>query len=145
MPPYFFDTSALVKRYHDERGTGNVDRIFSESKDALIISNITIAELTSAFTRKRNEGVIDDEALHRCLSSFSKDLLEEFWILDLERSHVFRSRELILRHGLRALDALQLASVITVRELKPCMVCSDRRLLESAKKEGIDTYDPEVE
>jgi len=143
MPPYFFDTSALVKRYHEEQGTGNVDRIFSESTDALVISNITIAELTSAFSRKRDEGFLDDKALQRCLSSFSKDMLESFWILDLERSHVFKSRELILRHGLRALDALQLASALTIKELNPCLVCSDRRLLKAARKEGVDAYDPE--
>lgn len=84
MPPYFFDTSALVKRYHEEQGTDNIDIIFTESTDALVISNITIAELTSAFARKKEEGFIDDNALQHCLSSFSRDLLESFWILDLE-------------------------------------------------------------
>jgi len=31
MAAYFFDTSALVKRYHPEAGTPIVDHVFSEA------------------------------------------------------------------------------------------------------------------
>ena len=30
---YFFDTSALVKRYHEEKGTKFVDDLFNEIKN----------------------------------------------------------------------------------------------------------------
>jgi hypothetical protein len=30
MPAYFFDTSALVKRYHIEEGSEKVDEIFND-------------------------------------------------------------------------------------------------------------------
>ena len=31
MPTYFFDTSALVKHYHTEPGSPNVDRVLGET------------------------------------------------------------------------------------------------------------------
>jgi len=142
MPPYFFDTSALVKRYHSEDGTERVDQVFSEADGPLIISNITIAEFTSAFARKSRDGFIDEKTLRYCLSSFSTDLLMEFWIIDLERAHIFNSRDLIIGHGLRALDGLQLAAALSLKELKPVFVCSDKRLLDAAFKEGLEVLDP---
>jgi predicted nucleic acid-binding protein len=142
MPPYFFDTSALVKRYHVEPGTDNIDKLLSQADDALIISNITIAEFTSAFAKKRREGAIDGKTLRSCLSSFSTDLLADFWIIDLERSQIYKSRDLIIRYGLRTLDGLQLAAALSVSTLKPVFVCSDNRLLDAAVGEGLDVYNP---
>ncbi len=49
---YYFDTSALVKRYHVEEGTSHVDRVFAEPDATFIIASITIAELTAAIARK---------------------------------------------------------------------------------------------
>jgi len=112
MPPYFFDTSALVKRYHIEDGTDRIDQVFSEADGPLIISNITIAEFTSAFARKKRDGAIDEKTLRYCLSSFSTDLLMDFWIIDLERTQC------------------------------PVFVCADKRLLDAAFGEGLDVLNP---
>jgi predicted nucleic acid-binding protein len=53
---YYLDTSALVKRYHPERGTAYLDTVFAEPDATFIIASITIAELTSAIVRKHEEG-----------------------------------------------------------------------------------------
>jgi uncharacterized protein with PIN domain len=47
----FFDTSALVKRYHQEKGTNVVDVAF-EQEGARIISDVSIIEFFSAFAKK---------------------------------------------------------------------------------------------
>ncbi|MBI4572672.1 MAG: type II toxin-antitoxin system VapC family toxin [candidate division NC10 bacterium] len=139
---YFLDTSALVKRYHVERGTAHLDAVFAEPDATFIIASITIAELTSALVRKREEGEIPREALLRILSKFSEDLIAEFWILDIERHHIQDAQELILRHGLRTLDSLQLSLLLVTKALSPVFLCSDVRLLAAARAEGITVQDP---
>ncbi|NYF78420.1 putative nucleic acid-binding protein [Granulicella arctica] len=53
---------------------------------------------------------------------------------------------LIDRHDLRALDAVQLGSAIVSRELLAAtdmrFIASDKALLEAARKEGFDVWDP---
>jgi uncharacterized protein with PIN domain len=44
----FFDTSALVKRYHHEKGTEVVDVAFSQ-EGIRIISDVSVIEFFSAF------------------------------------------------------------------------------------------------
>ena len=47
MKTYFLDTSALVKRYHQEKGSHVIDRIFAEPGVTIIISDISIIEFYS--------------------------------------------------------------------------------------------------
>jgi len=139
---YYLDTSALVKRYHPERGTTYLDTVFAEADATFIIISITIAELTSALVRKQEAGEISEEGLRQTLSKFSEDLIGEFWILDIERHHIHQAQQLILRHSLRTLDSLQLSLLLVVRDLSPVFLCSDARLLAAARAEGITTLDP---
>lgn len=134
---YFFDTSALLKRYHQEPGSAKVDEILSQPEGSFVIANITIAELTSAFVRKFHQRIIKRAALKHVLSQFSKDILTDFWVIDLERHHVMQSRALILKHNLRALDGLQLSALLSLKTLKPTFVCADQRLLRAAQKERV--------
>ncbi len=52
MSTYFFDTSALVKRYHREIGTEIVDAAFDDKNATKIISDISVIEFYSAFAKK---------------------------------------------------------------------------------------------
>ena len=139
---YFLDTSALVKRYHPETGTTYLDAVFAEADATFIIASIAIAELTSALARKREGRELSEEGLRRTLSKLSEDLITEFWILDLERHHIYQAQDLILRHGLRTLDSLQLSLLLVTKALSPTFLCSDQRLLAAAKVEGFSVEDP---
>lgn len=142
MPLYFFDTSALVKRYHVETGSEKVDELFNDPESVFAISNITITEFTSAFARKLNEGIISEEDLFNCLSEFSKDIIYSFWIIDLERNHINKSIPLIIKHNLRTLYSLQLAVFLNLSPLNPTMVTSDEILLKATLKEGFQAIKP---
>ena len=48
MPLFYVDTSALVKRYHVELGSDQVDRLFADPAASLVTANLAITELTSA-------------------------------------------------------------------------------------------------
>lgn len=47
-----FDTSALIKHYHDEPGTEVVDLAFDDLSKSRIITDITLIEFHSAFARR---------------------------------------------------------------------------------------------
>lgn len=136
MPLYFFDTSALVKRYHVEEGTELVEKIFNDEKGIFVVASITITEFVSALVRKLNEGIITIDDLDSCLSEFSKDIISSFWIIDLERSHINKSISLIIKHNIRTLDSLQLAVFLNLSTIKPTMVTSDEALFNTTIKEG---------
>jgi len=42
MKNYYFDTSALVKLYHEESGTDEVENIFSSEDSTIIISELAL-------------------------------------------------------------------------------------------------------
>jgi predicted nucleic acid-binding protein len=135
MPVYFFDTSALVKRYHIEAGSETVNALFDDPDAVFAVASITITEFVSAFTRKLNESVITAEDFRVCLSEFSKDIITSFWVIDLDRSHINKGVSLIIKHNLRTLDSLQLAVFLNLSPAKPAIVTSDEALYNAALKE----------
>ena len=143
MKFYFIDTSALVKRYHSEKGTIEIDKIFSEEDKAIVISSICITEMVSAMNRKKEEKIISKGDLDVALSRFFQDAIKEFLILELDDGHIKDSVALVLKHGLRTLDALQLAVAVGLKETKPIFVCADKKLVSVAEKEGLKAINPE--
>jgi predicted nucleic acid-binding protein len=142
VPAYYFDTSALVKRYHLEQGSERMDQLFADPTATLLTANITLAELTSALDRKRQDGVLTQETLNYVLAAVSCDLHEDFWLIELDRAHVLLSQELILRHHLRTLDALHLAVLLSLHDITPVLVCADQRLLNAAQREQVAVLNP---
>ena len=63
MTGYFFDSSALSKRYHPEVGSPQVDRIFSEPDRLITVSRLTLVEIQSVFAGKvRSHAITEDDA-----------------------------------------------------------------------------------
>jgi predicted nucleic acid-binding protein len=52
MPYFYFDTSALAKRYSPETGSEKVDSIINNKDNIIIIGNIAITEIYSALSKK---------------------------------------------------------------------------------------------
>lgn len=141
---FLFDTSALVKRYHLEPGSDKVDEIFEDTDNVLIISELALVEVTSALLRKRNQGEITASAMENALAQFARDVLSELIVADLTSDLVHRAREMVLKHNLRTLDALQLAFALEFQVLKPTFVCADAKLRDAAQAAGITTLDLEA-
>ncbi len=143
---YFFDTSALIKRYHLEKGTNRVDQIFDSPSNAIAISNIAITETFSAFSQKLQRGEITENALNMAVSQFSTDVLERFIVIDIDNIHIAKSKEIVLTYHLRALDALQLSVASEeFSELGAVFVCSDVSLCRGAENEDFEVLNPEEE
>jgi predicted nucleic acid-binding protein len=147
---HFFDSSALVKLYHPEAGTPAVDQIVNAAGNLVRISRLTVAELTSAFAIKvRTQSISREDAdvfLHQFRRDVASGKLEVFSIGEPE----FAMAELLVERyafnlRLRALDALQLAVALELRNQKLVdrFVAADTILCEVAVLEGFPVINPE--
>ena len=139
MPGHFFDSSALVKLYHFEIGTPIVDQIVNVPGNAIRISRLIPAELTSAFAIKVRTHSINREDADLFLHQFRKDLATgKLEVFSVAESEFAMAESLVERYAfelrLRALDALQLAVALELRnqELVDHFVAADRTLCEVA-------------
>ncbi len=73
----------------------------------------------------------------------------EYFVTALNPAIIRRAEDLLLRHPLRAYDAVQLASALDSaaqsvmnEESSPVFVSADRRLLAAAEAEGLTIEDP---
>lgn len=57
-------------------------------------------------------------------------------------TYYLEAQQLILRHGVRTLDSLQLSLLLVTKALAPVFLCSDARLLAAARAEKITAKDP---
>lgn len=143
MVHFFFDTSALAKRYADEPGTEVVDRLVESETTTVVITSLTIVELASALQRKQNRGSLSESAVDGLLTAFFRESLEDFTIVALDETRFERALDLVLTDDLRTLDSLQLAAAIDVSaDLESVFVCSDRELATVADAHGLETIDP---
>lgn len=150
MALYYFDSSSMVKLYVDEPGTETVIRLASvRSGNQISTSVLTRVEIRSALVRKlrRNEILSED-------AEVAIGLLEEHWKSRFLRQPVSdmildQACLLLLKHGLRAYDAVQLASCLSIQksalanQSSVTFVCSDTLLSDAATAEGIVSIDPE--
>jgi uncharacterized protein len=151
LPGYFFDTSALVKRYHREIGTQTVDQIFQSSQSPIRISRITPVELTSAFAIKVRTGTINRGDADSFLRQFQTDILTGRIELFSTGEPEFASAETLVKsHAfdlrLRALDAIQLAVALELwkQELVDHFVAADGVLCAVAQQKRLLVVNPEA-
>jgi uncharacterized protein len=150
MPGTYFDTSALVKHYHAEAGSAEVDRLWHDPTNTLFISRLSVPELVSAFAGKVRTGQISAADFIALTRRFAADARKKsFTTIRLLAPHFKEAERQIRQHGLsvrlRTLDALQLAVALDLkaRGLVTDFVCSDRGLLSVAAAEGLSVFDPE--
>jgi len=150
MAGTFLDTSALVKHYHAEAGTAEVDRLWNDPAASLFISRLCAVEIVSAFAGKVRAGEIAATDFTILLRRFAADARKKsFTTIRFLVRHFKEAERLIRQHGLtirlRTLDALQLAVALDLkaRGLLTHFVCSDRVLLSVASAEGFSVIDPE--
>jgi predicted nucleic acid-binding protein len=149
MPRYFLDTSALVKNYHAEAGTADVQRILAEANSEFLISRLATVEMLSGFAGKVRTGVFSSTDFgilrRRFFADVRKRHLRPVRVLN---AHYQTAGDLIGKHAmsrhLRTLDAIQLAVALHVHSALPLdhFVCADQRLCDVATLEGLAIIKP---
>ena len=151
MPTYYLDASAIVKRYVSELGSAWVQALCSDAENTLIMAEITLAEVASAFARAARSGRISAEERLNYLDLFIGDCAERYRLVAIERTIIDQAVDLTQSHYLRGYDAVQLAAAFAVnaeliRKRLPSLtfVSADEDLLEAAEAEGLPVENPNL-
>ena len=84
---YFFDSSALVKRYVNEVGSRWVHAMTATTtSNIILVSRITRVEVLSALARLHREGNIAPSNITRTLQLFQYDWMPQYQIVELDQS-----------------------------------------------------------
>ncbi|MCK4275176.1 MAG: type II toxin-antitoxin system VapC family toxin [Phycisphaerae bacterium] len=137
----YIDTSALLKKYIQETGSDEVVRLWTSPQE-MAISRVGYAEALAAFARRRREGTLTQDLFEAVVEQFKVDWksLARLPVSD-ELDH-FVDR-LVRGHSLRGLDVIHLASALSISEGAVedfLFVSADRRLLDAARREGLNVY-----
>ena len=150
MRPFFFDTSALAKRYLVEAGSDRVKVLIQNTTEHLvIISELTLVEMFSLLARRQKENDIQPKAAAILREAFLSHVHFEYVVVAVNSRLLADSRDLVTKHpGIRTLDAIQVTSAVYARDVfqQPVtFVSSDIRPLQIAADEGFITLDPNRE
>ena len=150
MAPYYFDTSALAKRYVVEVGSSWVQAVVAQQSGQTIYTSVlTQPELVSALQRRVREGNLEaDEALALAEQVVSH-MTQSYALIAITTPVITQACSALQKHPLRAYDALHLACAQAVREglegqelSGPIFVASDDTLLTAAAAEGFAVDNP---
>ena len=125
----YADTSALVKLVAVEDESPGL-RAFVGSPETLLTSVIGAIELRRAIRRTHPERL-----------SVAEGLLSRISIVGLTKD-VMRLANMIEPESLRTLDAIHLASALTLREELDTLLAYDLRLIEAAQAAGLPVVSP---
>jgi len=147
---YFFDSSAIVKRYLVEMGTTWVCNIADlAAGNNVYLARITFVEVISAITRKsRGPGLLPSGAA-TAIANFRQDFENEYSLIELTPELISWAGSLAEAHALRAYDAVQLAAALEINhELESAgeppitLISADGLLNDGAIAEGLAVDDP---
>lgn len=126
-----------MKRYVVEEDSAIVRRLLGAGDAAT--SRLSEAEVASALVRRWREGALTAGERDRALAALARDL-ERIDVVEILPEVSRRTLSLLVRHRLRAGDALQLSACLHLREnagLPVELVAFDERLLAAATAERL--------
>ena len=130
----FFDSSAFAKRFIEEPGSDEVEKICQKT-ESIGLSSLCLPEIISALNKRVREKSIS----RKSYSIIKKRLLEEIEDADLINvipEIIARSILLLEKNKLRTIDAVHLASAIIWET--DLFISADQRQIAAAKKSGLN-------
>ena len=136
----FFDSSAIIKRYIKEIGSGIVDTLI-EQTEIMIIGPLTIIECLSGIRRVLEEGKIANENYMKYQKEIDYDLIDITEVPYSEQLKII-IKDMIDKYQLKTLDAIQLAACLLQRDAVDNFIYCDIKLNNAARQEGIIVINP---
>jgi uncharacterized protein len=119
MSAYFFDSSALAKRYLNETGSKWVIRLLKpSSKNTIFVARITSVEVVSAIARRRKGLTITTVSARKAIFRFQRYFSKRFVKINLSLNLTDQAMQIADKHELRGYDAVQLAFAIESNKLR---------------------------
>lgn len=150
MAAYFFDSSAIVKRYVNEQGSTWVAATTDPISGArILLAAITGVEVVATLARKLKGNLVSALDFAAAVSRFHHDFANEYRIIDISGAVITRSMVMAEAYALRGYDAVQLGAALEINGRRLALgaapltlVTGDAELLAAAMAEGLLTDDP---
>lgn len=151
MSVYYFDTSALIKRYVQEKGTIWVTGLTRRSAGHdLNTVSLTGPEMIATFFRKARGGAITRVEAIKVASNFRVDWQQQYQVLFVSNSIINLAMTIAEKHALRGYDAAHLAAALELHQDRQAMrlpaltfVSADVEQLQAAQAEGLVAENPD--
>lgn len=145
MKIWFADTSALLKRYVKEPGS---DWLRGELiRHEILIAHLTPVEILAALSRRYQLGSISQFVFFQARQVFTQHVNNGIYqVVDWQKAVFDHAMRLTFRDGLRAYDAVQLASALVasagIDRNRFTFLTADAALESVAQAEGLFTDNP---
>jgi len=147
---FYFDASALVKRYVAEAGGSWIVALCDPSTgNRTATARVTKAEAAAAFAGKLRRGGLTGTDYAGVLQDLDHDFAHQYLLLEIDQALVDLAVNLTRRRRLRGYDAVQLAAALTLNnvltqaKLPPLtFIAADDNLLQAAQDEGLLSDNP---
>lgn len=130
----YLDASALVKRYVQEKESGQVNA-WVDAAEMVVTGLITRVEVAAAIARAGRMKLISSEEALNAISQFRSEW-ESFHRLPINENTVIRGDALACEHNLRGYDATHLACALIWQEtlsMPVTLVTFDIQLIKAAR------------
>lgn len=131
----FLDSSAFAKRFVEESGSQEVERLCSQATE-LGLSVLCVPEVISALNRRLRERNLGREDYARAKQRLSEDVHDAV-IINLTPDVIHLSIGILETHAVRTMDALHIACAMAWAP--DVFVSADRRQVTAAKIAGLKT------
>ncbi len=135
----YFDTSVLVKRYVNEIASSQARTLLK--KHRILTSALAPTEAISALSRRRTLEELTAKHFAETLSRIKAD--RAYWeLVEVSALVLDRAEEIIKQTGLRTLDAIHLASILTFHAASDIyipFITGDAKQREAADQIGLET------
>ena len=151
---FWVDGNAGVKRYITEKGTPLINYFF----DRVPLSRMFFlfdgaGEVISVFVRRYNDKTITATRFSEIRQQFETEFIQrdEVVLVSPNANQISDSWDLIEAHSVNCTDAIILQCALDqANEMLPegdslVLVSSDQRLLDAARREGLLTFDAEID
>lgn len=152
MTVYYFDSSAIVKRYITEVGTGWVIGTADVvAGNEILISLLARTEVPAAIFKRQREGSITVADAGLAVSDFVSDFSTQYQPMAVTLELAEQAASLAEKHGLRGYDAVQLATALEANKVRDSLglsklifVSADGALNKAALSEALLTDNPNL-
>jgi predicted nucleic acid-binding protein len=137
----YVDTSALVKRYVEERGSSAFDDFCESDERDLVISPLVATEFTGTLQRRVRTGHMTARHASEARRRFLDDVVSGGWrMIEFEAAVFSRASDLMLTLGapLATLDAMHLACAL-INEAD-ALATSDEQLAAASRRAKLQVY-----
>jgi predicted nucleic acid-binding protein len=145
MAFFYFDSTALVKRYSRERGTRLVNALFTKRDRKIIVGLFTLTEFYSALALKARQGELTRDDWYSVVLKFEAESDRGLYQYVSPTTETFvTTKHLIMEYPmLRAAQALHLALAVELKPLRVFVVSADQQIVELCRPLGLKSINPE--